>query len=348
MNHLKDAIKGSVFIILIFVLSACNNGNAPDVSGIKVNLQIRRFDQYLFEKTDTANLATGIKQLTATFPSFTGDFMANILGLPFGGNLSDSSMARSVSELKRFIRITRPLYDSLAPQFSNTQKLEEDLAQSFRYVKYYYPEYKVPQVITYVGPFNSPGIAITSDALAIGLQLYAGKNFSFYTSSEGQEIFPLYISRRFEPQYIPVNCMKAVAEDIYQDKSRGRPLIEQMIETGKQWYLLDKFLPHAADSLKTGYTERQLNWCRENEGLIWNFFLQSNDLYTTEPAVVQSYIGEAPTTQGMPDESPGNIGQWIGWQIVKKFASRSKDLKPDVVLRTDPKKIFAESKYKPR
>ena len=44
--------------------------------------------------------------------------------------------------------------------------------------------------------------------------------------------------------------MKSVADDIYPDKSVGRPLIEQMIEKGKHWFLLDKFLPDAPDSVK--------------------------------------------------------------------------------------------------
>ena len=38
-------------------------------------------------------------------------------------------------------------------------------------------------------------------------------------------------------------------------------LIEQMIEKGKQWWLMDKFLPETADSVKTGYTQKQLEWC---------------------------------------------------------------------------------------
>jgi hypothetical protein len=348
MNYLTNALTVVLLLALSLMLANCNNTGAPDVSGIKVNTEVKRFEQYLFEKTDTPNFAAGMKQVQAAFPSFTNDFVTNILGLPYTADFSDTAMAGTISELKRFLRISRPLYESVTPQFRNVAWLEKDLNQSFKYVKYYFPSYRVPQVITYLGPFNAPGVAITTDALAIGLQLYAGKNFPFYTSTEGMEMFPLYISRRFEPQYIPVNCMKAVAEDIYQDKSRGRPLIEQMIETGKQWYLLEKFMPGAADSLKTGFTERQLSWCRNNEGLIWNFILQSNDLYSTEPAVVQTYIGESPSTQGMPDESPGNIGQWIGWQIVKKFASRGKDLKPDLLLKTDPKKIFSEAKYKPR
>ena len=53
-------------------------------------------------------------------------------------------------------------------------------------------------------------------------------------------MYPAYISRRFDAVYIPANCIKAVIDDIFPDKSTGKPMIDQMIEKGKQWWLLDK------------------------------------------------------------------------------------------------------------
>ncbi|HEU4859445.1 MAG TPA: hypothetical protein VFT15_06405, partial [Chitinophagaceae bacterium] len=166
---------------------------------------------------------------------------------------------------------------------------------------------------------------------------------------EAQQLFPEYISRRFEPQYIPANCMKAVVDEIYPDKTAGKGLIEQMIEKGKQWWLLDKFLPTTPDSIKTGYSKQQLKWCDANEGLIWNEIITSQrDLYTKDPIAVQNYIGEAPFTQSMSPASPGNIGQWVGWQIMKKFAEENSSLNVTDVLKTDARKILEGAKYKPK
>ena len=338
-------------LLIIFLISSigCSQGDAPDVSGIPVNVKIERFDQFLFEQLDTTSPRKSLQQMQAAYPGFANDFMVHILGLPpISQPVSDSVSGFALSELQRFIQLTRPVYDSLSLKFRKTEEIQKQLNLAFKYVRYYFPEYKVPQVITYVGPFNAPGVAITSNALAIGLQLFAGNDFSYYTSQQAQEIFPQYISRTFEPAYIPVNCMKAVAADLYPDNSRGEPMIEQMIEKGKQWYLAKKFLPAYTDSLLTGYTQQQLNWCKENEGLIWNFFLISTDIYTTEQAIIKDYIGEAPATPGMPDSSPGNIGQWVGWQIVKKYAEKNTDIKPLDIMKTEAKQIFAISKYKPR
>lgn len=350
---IKKLVTFSVNCLLLLVLCrllpACSGTGAPDVAGIKASAPIGRFDKYLFEETDTLSMVKTVRDLQAAFPYFTNDFISNILGLPTTvASTTDSVAYLSLSELKRFIQVSKPLYDSLSGKFSNLEWLEKELTQSFKYTKYYFPGYKLPKVVTYVGPFNAPGIAITNEALAIGLQLYAGKDFSFYTSTEGMEMFPLYISRTFEPQYITANCMKAIAADMFPDKSRGKALVEQMIEKGKQWWLLEKLVPGLADSIKTGYTRQQLNWCGENEGLVWNFFLQSNYLYNAEFDIVKTFIGEAPNTQGMPDVSPGNIGQWVGWRIVEKYATKNPGLSPDSIMKSDYKKIFSEAKYKPR
>ncbi|MGZ3009879.1 hypothetical protein AAER19_04910, partial [Pseudomonas aeruginosa] len=73
--------------------------------------------------------------------------------------------------------------------------------------------------------------------------------------------------------------MKNIIEDIYPDKSLGRPLIERMIESGKRLYLLDAFMPDVADTLKNGYTQTQYEDCLNNEKNIWTFFVQNNLLY---------------------------------------------------------------------
>lgn len=113
------------------------------------------------------------------------------------------------------------------------------------------------------------------DFLGISLQFYLGNQFSVYNDPFFIEnVAPGYRSRRFSKEYIIGDAMQLVVNDIFPDKSGSKPLIEQMVEKGKRWYLLDKFLPSAADSVKTGYTQQQLDWCTENEGLIWSYIVK--------------------------------------------------------------------------
>ncbi|MDH7464476.1 hypothetical protein QEG73_24480 [Chitinophagaceae bacterium 26-R-25] len=335
-------MKKLIYASLALFLFSCGN-TGPDVSKVPVDIQIDRFEQVFF-KIDSNNAIPGLIGIEKQFPRFANDFTENILG---AGPISDTNKTLQVAA-KHFISSYTSVNDFLQKQFSDVSWLKPELKDAFQHVEYYFPKYRTPRIITFVGPFDAPGVALTPSGLAIGLQAYAGKDYPFYLSDQGQEIFPTYISRRFEKKYITVNCMKGVVEDLFPDQSGRLSLIEQMVEKGKRWYLLDKFVPKADDSLKTGYTKRQLDWAKTNEGNVWNYMLQQTDIFTTDPSFIQLYIGEGPSTQGFPENSPGNIGQWIGWQIVKAYADKNSSLTPQQVMQTSAKAIFEGSKYKPK
>ena len=343
-------MKKITFILLLAVsLFACKKKKGiPDVSDIKVDINLERFDRDFFA-LDSNNVLAGLNQLNSKYPVLTTIFLQNILGL-------DS--ASTLLGVRRFISLSAGLYDTVNTVFRNTNDIEKDFKKGFQFVKYYFPEYKIPDIATIAGPVDAMAQSETGptpnflapDFLGISLQFYLGKNFSVYNDPFFIEnVAPAYRSRRFSKEYIIADAMQLVVSDIFPDKSGGKPLIEQMVEKGKQWYLLDKFLPATSDSIKTGYTEQQINWCNENEGLIWSYIVKNEDLNSLNPAIIQTYIGEGPFTQGFSQElSPGNMGQWIGWQIIKKFVSKNPTLKPEEVMNTDAKKILDSAKYKPK
>jgi hypothetical protein len=333
-------------VLFLFSLAACGPRNSrPDVSGVHVDdIHIVRFDTAFFD-LDTNHVETGLFGLNQRYPFFTQDFVANILG---AGPMSDTSRL-AFAAARAFLVSYLPIRDSLKKKYQDLGWLEQQLQQGFRYVKYYFPHYRLPpKVVAFIGPFDGPGVAMTTYTLAIGLQSYAGRHFSVYLTSKGQDTYPEYISRRFEPEYITANCLSAIAGDIFPDSSDGRPLIEQMVAKGRYWWLAQKLMPDAPDSIVTGYTKAQLDWCTGNEVGIWNYFLQATDLYTVDPDIIKNYIGDGPKTLGMPDNSPGNIGAWVGWRIVRKYADEHNGITPDELMRTPVRTIFEQSKYKPK
>jgi len=327
----------AIFVLLI----ACQNGKKkPDVSDIEVDIQIERFEKSFFA-IDTNNVQEGLMHVRNEFPRFYPVFMQNILQL----NPLDTN---SFTIIKNIVTGYAPIYDAIQEKYANLDWLKEELTTGFKFVKHYYPAYKVPSFITYVSTLDAPGVVLTPEHIGIGLQQYAGKNFPAYQDQQVMQLYPSYISRRFDKEYITVNCLKAVVDDVFPDRTVGRPLIEQMIEKGKQWFLLDHFLPDSPDSVKTGYSKKQLDWIKENEGNVWGYIIKNENLYSIEPPTIQTYIGEAPFTQGMPEVSPGNIGQWIGWRIVQAYAEKNEDITMQQVLQTDPKAIYEGSKYRPK
>ncbi len=347
--------KMFIFYLIFYCIISCNNDkNIPDVSGIKIPVSVKRFEKDFFA-LDTFNLATGLNELNENYPGFTNDFINNILGLSVPALLNNND--QQLDALKTFLRDYQPVKDSADIVFGDFIKQTEEIKKGLQFVKHYFPKYKTPSnIITFIGPidalfqtsFGTQGDIITKDDLGIGLQLHLGSNFSYYKSEQGIQQFPEYISKTFAPEYITVNSMKNIIDDMYSDKSIGKPLIEQMIEKGKRLYLLDKLLPNTPDHIKISYTEKKMKDAYKNEAVIWDFFLSNDLLNNAEQNITKNYIGESPKTHELGEDAPGNIGSFAGWQIVKKFMNKTPGLTLDKMMDMDSGELYVQSKYKPK
>lgn len=341
----------SILLFTTLLYSSCNNEKkGPDVSDIKVDVQVERFEKDFFS-LDTTALQSGMQTLSAKYPTFFTFFTTQVMQLPV--ITPDNSVVAvspdAANAYRQIISGYRPVYNQVVKKYTNTNFLEEGLEKGFQHVKFYYPTYQLPKVITFIAPFDVPGVVLTPQYLCIGLQQFAGKDFEAYQDPQIREMYPEYISRRFDKEYMVAQALNGIVDDIYPNQTAGRPLIEQMIEKGKQWYLLNQFLPNEADSIKTGFTKRQLNWLNDNEGNVWGFFSTSVDIYTIDPAIIKDYLGEGPFTRGMPEGyAPGNIGQWVGLRIVEKFAEKNEGMSLQKLVATPAKTIFTQAKYKPK
>ena len=339
------------FLLVVFFFSCNHEKDVPDVSNIKTDVTIQRFDKDFFS-VDTADLQTSLQALEKKYPAFLP------LYFKFFAPVREIAQQENVpfdKALVEYYRNIKPLYNSVEKKFSNLDAIEKELEENLRYVKHYFPSFKTPVVLTSVESLNPEnpdeiyGTTYYQDTLIISLQMFLGKNFDVYDPSR----YPDYLRRRFEPEFIVPNSIRAIATELYPDTSQSANLIEQMIEKGKRWWLVKKLLPKAPDSLITGYTAQQTDWLNKEERNVWGYINQHENLFSIEPSTIQTYIGEAPFTQTMPHDNngqgaPGNIGPWIGWRIIEKFEERNDKLSVRQILKTPAKKIFEEAKYKPK
>jgi hypothetical protein len=322
----------------VLLLGCQSNQKTPDVSAIDVPLTTIRFEQAFFA-IDTLKLDASLQKLANQEHFFTQDFLYNILG---------TTPQTASQDLPQFLSAYQSMYKQVSTQFTSIKAEEAAIKEGLKYVKYYFPDYKLPtKLITFIGPINSFGNIITIDALAVGLQMYLGKKDPIYLTEEGQNLYPVYVSRRFERAYMATNCMKNIIDDLYPLQDAGAPLCEQMVEAGKRLYFLKKVLPHEADSIVTGYTAAQLEGCYKSEKDIWSFFVQNNLLYEKDPSLIGDYMHDGPNTAVFGDSSPGYIGQFVGYRIVEAFLEKNKETSLDKLLKIPAKIIFEQAKYKP-
>ena len=103
--------------------------------------------------------------------------------------------------------------------------------------------------------------------------------------------------------------------------------------------------------IKIGYTDSELEWVKENELYIWQYFVERQVLYQTEVEWVQRFLEPAPFSKfylQLDNESPGRVGRWIGWQIIDNYMSQYPETSLEELLRMPAQKLFNLSKYKPK
>jgi hypothetical protein len=340
----KSMMRTAVFIlpVLLFAVSCSDAIKAPDVSGIEVKLIVKRFEKDFFA-ADTNKINQEIDRLNQLYPEFMPSFMVRILNAdPKWPNDTVATYVRNF--ITPFTRVN----DSAQRIFNNFTPYENEIKQSIRYLKYYFPEYKVPEkVITYVGPLDGYGDIIAPDAFIVGLHHHLGKNSAFYQAEAVQQIYPSYITEHFEPTAIAVNCMKNVVDDILTENNDDKPLVQQMVQRGKRLYILSRLLPKTDEYKLIGYTAIQIKDCYTNEARIWDLFVQNDYLQVADKSIIKNFIGESPKTQELGEASPGDIGSFAGWQIVKEYMAKNPKTTLQQLIAMDANTIFQQAKYKP-
>jgi len=332
-----------IYLIFLFAITfiSCRQSNRPDVSNIQVNIKIERFDNELFAGKNK-NVIDIDKQLGVKYGVFYDDFIHRILDSKYANTESLANLYRD----QAYTDLSKEV-DSVFP---NLKVQEEGLTETFKYIKYYYPKAKIPKFISFASGFAYQ-MPVGDNYLGIGLDMFLGKDSKFYKAIV--QSVPLYLSRRFTPEYIVPRVAETYAhEELFAEPDDNRTLLSKMIFQGKILYFLDQVLPESlSDSTKIGYTQQQLGWAQNFEGDIWAYFLENNYLYETDYQKIQVFLSEGPFTPGLGEnrDSAPKLGVWMGWQIVRKYMKEH----PDVTLQqlmadNDAQKILNQSKYKPK
>ena len=337
--------------LILLLLAGCNGCNKsksrekPDVSGIHVDVKLMRFDNDLFDFR-TKDYDQQVAFMRGKYGPFYDFYIDHFV---IGPHPAGDTTHVEHAALEKFLAdayIDR-LEDSINYHFKDTKDIEHDLTQAFKYFKYYFPKAELPKVAGVNSGFALGAFTYGKDMLGIGLDLYMGPDNIDHDSAGIYK----YLQHKMRREYIARNSMEVVY-DLYfgsGDMQRGETLIEGMVEKGKKMYVLSYVLPDAPDSMIVGFTANQTKWCEANEYEIWKFLNDKDMLYKNNYMDQKRYLDEGPTTAGMPAEAPGNIGSWIGLQIVNKFMQETghKISIQDMVLKYDAKAILNKAKYRP-
>ncbi|WP_298135844.1 gliding motility lipoprotein GldB [Flavobacterium sp.] len=314
-------------LIIAFVVFSCDKKSKVEkaVEEIPVEMKVVRFEQAFFE-SKPEDLAT----VKAEYPEF------------FPEGTPDEVWLEKLQHPQ-----WRELYAEVERKYKNFSGKQTEIEELFKHIKYYFPTIKEPKIYTVIGEmdYNSK-VIYANDKLLIALELYLGGKHKFYSD------FPEYISQNFEERQMLPDVVTSFANGVVPAPLvNDKTLLAQMIYYGKELYLKDILLSEDyTDAEKIGYTPQQITWSKENEYFIWMNFIENQYLFNTSPKLLSQFINLAPFSKfylEIDNESPGRIGQWIGWQIVRSYMENNPKTTVQQLLKMDAKVIFEASKYKP-
>ncbi len=310
--------------IALFILClACDKKSKieKEIEAVPVEIQVERFDKKFFE-TDPKDLPKLKNEFPLFFPKGTED-------------------AVWIEKMKN--PLWRELHQEVEKKHANFDPVTKDFTTLFQHIQYYFPKTKKPKIVTVIAEMDYNNKAIYADSLVvICLELYLGKEHKFYQ-------FPNYIKQNFETNQIMPDIVSSFASKKIAPPS-DKYLLSQMIYYGKELYLKDILLPTYSDANKIGYTPEQLDWAQKNESYMWRYFIERELLYDDDSRLNTRFINPAPFSKfylEIDNDSPGRIGTWIGWQIVRSYMQNN-EISLEQLLKADAKEIFERSKYKPK
>ncbi len=328
------------FLTAVVLMTACGGDRRPISAPVDLDLRLERLDQDLFRGARDTSTNFNLK-LYAQYGGFYKDYVERVL------------QAAPIDDPRLPIALTRfvmdPDWNSLQQRadsvFGDMEPQRGEFERAFERLKAEFPDRLVPRIVIFNSGFNY-GVIPTDSVLGIGVEWFVGKD-SKVVQYLAPDAFPQYVKDRMRPEMLVPSAVKGWLQVHYTQDVRGEDLLTNLVEIGKVMYLLDELLPETNPALKFAYTDEQLKWCEDNEFNIWKELVAKQQLYSKKNEDIDRLLNDGPFTNGLPHESPGHLGEWIGYRLVKSYMDDHSDITAAALFRkTDPRSVLKS--YKPR
>jgi gliding motility-associated lipoprotein GldB len=313
---------GVLMVLCLFFSCSDKKTTQIDISNINVDFSIKRYDVDFYNATKAT-----LPKLKLKYPYL------------FPKEFTDSVSLAKINDPQE-----QQLFTESQKIYKNITALKKQLTTLFKHVKYYNSKFVEPTVVSMLSNIDYDSRVIFADSLLlISLDVYLGKEHKFYGD------YPKYIKENNTKDHIIIDAANAII-DKQIHLSKNRNFLGKMIYEGKKMYLLDVYVPLTSDKEKIGFSQEKLNWATSNEEQIWMYFMDRKMLFNTDTKLNKRFLENAPFSKFYMEQdnlSPGRIGVWIGWQIVRSYMQHN-DVSLQELLKIDESDLFNKSKYKPK
>ncbi|HSZ25848.1 MAG TPA: gliding motility lipoprotein GldB [Cytophagaceae bacterium] len=297
----------------------------------KVEVKIERLEHEMFQFKSREDVSAFLRK----HPLFVKEY----LEIPNAAN--EAPFVNQLFEMYTNPKLKEFYYDN-EKFFGDFSDLKAEMNSMFSYVKYYYPDYYVPEINTLVTGFRfDRDFAFSDSLIVIGIDYFVGSKARYRPQ------FYDYMLARYEKPYMVPMMGLAISSKYDAFDIKDETMIAEMIHFGKAHYFLQRIMPELPDSLNIQYTGQELKEVDKNADVIWSHFIEKKLLFDTNHKIKQRYLGESPKVVTIGDKCPGRIGRWLGWQIVRKYMQENPEVTlQDLMKNKNAQEIFKKSKFK--
>lgn len=330
----------SLKIFLTFLMTVCfcscngQNTNANSIT-TAVPKPINRFDKELFQVIES-NDSLLFRQLLGKYPQMTEILGKGIL------NMQSPEIPGFYDKMVNFFSepTLNGLYKDAIQKYDTTASIEQSLGNAFAWVHETFPAMQIPALYMHVSGFNQ-NVLVGDSLLSLSIDKYMGEDYPLY-----QDFFYDYQRRKMQPSHVVPDYVAGWLMSEYPFAGKENVLLDKMIYEGKIKYLVLSALPEMSPADLFGYTDESWEWCKNNEGNLWKAIVERKHLYTPDQMTTMKYFEDMPS-QFLASDAPGNIGSWVGLQIIMQYVKETGATPEALMKNENAQEILTLSKYKP-
>lgn len=314
--HLKAVLFG-----LSLIVNGCSSSTHPKPQDLpEFPFELIRFEHVFF-----GDLNTPLDQLKSQYPYFFPEQTPDL-----------------VWEEKRTDSLQQALFKATQTLFKDD--LKQRTSNVLRYANHYFPNDKLPRkVITLLTDVDYSLRAVDADSLLlISIDTYLGESHPLY------EGIPQYIKNSLVPEHLESELIDALSNR-YIQKTNSRSFLSRMVTHGKRLLIHDYLAPDLMVHQHIQYTQNQWDWAISHESDVWRNFVDNEWLFSTDESLRFRFLTLSPYSKFysyLDENSPGRIGQWIGYRMVKAYQKRT-GASLQEVLAANAQEILKKSRYNP-
>lgn len=315
-------------------LSCKKESKDIDISNVEIEVYTLPFHQLLQDSLSKKLL----QNIQNKHPEFVDAYYSQVIGVTDKTQFFDAT--------KEFVQYfdTTGINDLINDRFINISSVENQFLLMQKRLSVLIPDYNPYDLITMNSGFNFKHFLV-SDAVAVGLDMYLGDTLQY--SQISPNYFD-YMQHTFTPDYLLPEVATTIVTDLYPSNPQYSTFLDRMIYQGKLLYFLELILPDNEMHTIISMNKESYDWCVQNEENIYRYFIANELLYSKDIHEIKTYITDGPFSKGMPQESPGNTGSYLGWQIVKSYM-KNRESTEIIKLMEEERgiEIFNNAKYTP-